>query len=132
MAHSTQQLIERLKQKLAATDVRHQAEAIGTILEVGDGIATVAGLPDTLTSELLHFATDTPGEVVAGLALNLLEDVIGVVILGEAQKLRAGGIVRGTGQVLSVPTGGALVGRVVNPLGEPVDGKGPLKGATTP
>ena len=132
MAHSTQQLIERLKQKLAATDVRPQAEAIGTILEVGDGIATVAGLPDTVSSELLHFATDTPGEVVAGLALNLLEDVIGVVILGEAQKLRAGGIVRGTGQVLSVPTGGALVGRVVNPLGEPVDGKGPLKGATTP
>lgn len=129
MATSTKQIIERLRKKLAAVEPKPTKEAIGTVLEVGDGIATIAGLPDTLASELLHFETDKEGETISGVALNLLEDVIGAVILGDARNLKAGALVRGTGQVLSVPAGEALIGRVVNALGEPVDGKGPFKGA---
>jgi len=125
------QIVEQLRKKLESADVSPTSEAVGTVLEVGDGIATISGLPKTKSSELLTFETRN-GEKIAGVALNLLEDVVGAVILGEAEKLSAGDTVTGTGQVLSVPTGEGLVGRVVNPLGEPIDGKGPLKGKTEP
>lgn len=127
MASSSKQLIEQLKKKLAATDVGVTKESIGIVLDVGDGIATIAGLPQVGASELLEFTTAN-GEKVAGVALNLLEDVVGAVVLGDQHAIAAGDIVRGTGEVLSVPAGEALVGRVVNPLGEPIDGKGPLRG----
>lgn len=130
MATAAHQLVEQLKKKLTALDVKPRSESIGTILEIGDGIAMIAGLPNVLASELLEFETHT-GEKIAGVALNLLEDVVGAVVLGDQAKLMAGDVVRGTGSVLSVPAGEALVGRVVNPLGEPVDGKGPLKGKMT-
>ncbi|MFA7286633.1 MAG: F0F1 ATP synthase subunit alpha [Patescibacteria group bacterium] len=127
MATLAQTIVEQLKKKLEAADVPVTASAVGTVLDVGDGIATVAGLPNTKSAELLVF-TSALGEKVYGVALNLLEDVIGVVVLGESTKLSAGDTVVGSGEVLSVPTGPALVGRVVDPLGEPIDGKGPLKG----
>ncbi len=94
---------------------------VGRVLLVGDGIARVAGLPETAVNELLEFEGG-----MLGLALNLDEDSIGAVVLGEVDEIEEGAAVRATGRILSVPVGDALIGRVVNPLGEPVDGKGPI------
>jgi F-type H+/Na+-transporting ATPase subunit alpha len=94
---------------------------VGRVLEVGDGIARVAGLPETAVNELLEFESG-----VLGLALNLDEESIGAVVLGEVDQVEEGGAVKATGRILSVPVGDALVGRVVNALGQPIDGKGPL------
>jgi F-type H+-transporting ATPase subunit alpha len=94
---------------------------VGRVLEVGDGIARVAGLPETAVNELLEFEGG-----VLGLALNLDEDSIGAVILGETDQVEEGEAVKATNRILSVPVGDALVGRVVNALGQPIDGKGPL------
>ncbi|HVB02010.1 MAG TPA: F0F1 ATP synthase subunit alpha [Acidimicrobiales bacterium] len=97
------------------------AEQVGRVLEVGDGIAYVSGLPHAAVNELLEFENGS-----LGLALNLTEDSIGTVVLGELAGLDEGQVVRSTGRILSVPVGDGLLGRVVNPLGVPVDGKGPL------
>src|SRR3954452_12500419 len=97
---------------------------VGTVLEVGDGIARVAGLPETSVNELLEFEG---GKL--GLALNLEEDSIGAVVLGDAEDIEAGHSVRSTGRILSIPDGNALIGRVVDALGNPIDGKGPLNPA---
>ncbi|HZD66167.1 MAG TPA: F0F1 ATP synthase subunit alpha, partial [Acidimicrobiales bacterium] len=96
-------------------------EQVGRITEVGDGIARVSGLPGAGVNELLEFEDGT-----LGLALNLDEDTIGAVILGEAEHLEEGHLVKATGRILSVPVGDGLLGRVVNPIGEPQDGKGPI------
>jgi F-type H+-transporting ATPase subunit alpha len=101
-----------------------EAEQVGRITEVGDGIARVTGLPGATVNELLEFENGT-----VALALNLDEESIGAVVLGTMDGLDEGQVVRSTGRILSVPVGDALLGRVVNPLGEPIDGKGPL-GAT--
>jgi F-type H+-transporting ATPase subunit alpha len=97
------------------------AEQVGRISEVGDGIAHISGLPHASVNELLEFENGT-----YGLALNLDEDEIGSIVLGEVEGLDEGQTVRTTGRILSVPVGDMLLGRVVNPLGEPIDGKGPL------
>jgi F-type H+-transporting ATPase subunit alpha len=94
---------------------------VGRVLEVGDGIARVSGLPQTSVNELLDFEGG-----ILGLALNLDEESIGAVVLGEADKVEEGHAARATGRILSVPVGDALLGRVVNPLGQPIDGKGPI------
>ncbi|NNN21192.1 MAG: F0F1 ATP synthase subunit alpha [Acidimicrobiales bacterium] len=101
-------------------------EQIGRITEVGDGIARVSGLPNASVNELLEFE----GGVV-GLALNLDEDTIGAVVLGSDESLEEDQIVKATGQILSVPVGDSLLGRVVNALGEPIDGKGPINATET-
>ncbi len=97
------------------------AEQVGRIAEVGDGIVRVTGLPGASVNELLEFENQT-----LALALNLDEDTIGAVVLGEVEGLDEGQAVRATGRILSVPVGDALLGRVVSPLGLPIDGKGPL------
>src|SRR5436190_1382884 len=97
---------------------------VGQVLEVGDGIARVAGLPETSVNEVLEFEGGT-----LGLALNLDEASIGAVVLGEASHVEEGGSVKATGRILSVPVGDALIGRVVNGLGQAIDGKGPLNSA---
>ncbi|KAA0234127.1 MAG: ATP synthase subunit alpha [Acidimicrobiales bacterium] len=94
---------------------------VGRVIEVGDGIARVAGLPDAAVNELLEFETGT-----VGLALNLDEESIGCVVLGTVDDIEEGQHVKATGDILSVPVGDGLLGRVVNPLGVPVDGQGPL------
>ena len=96
-------------------------QSVGTVLSVGDGVARVYGLDDCMMNELLEF----PGGV-RGVALNLEEDNVGCVLLGDATKVREGANVTGTGRIISVPTGPQLLGRVVNALGVPVDGKGQL------
>jgi F-type H+-transporting ATPase subunit alpha len=97
------------------------AEQVGRVVEVGDGIARVSGLPNASVNELLEFEDGT-----SGLALNLDEETIGAVILGGDQHIEEEQVVRATGKILSVPVGDGLLGRVVNALGEPIDGKGPV------
>jgi F-type H+-transporting ATPase subunit alpha len=99
-----------------------EQEEVGRVVYAGDGIARVSGLPGTMANELLEF----PGDLM-GLALNLEEDLIGAVVLGEADSLEEGMAVKRTGTVLSVPVGDAYLGRVVDPLGRPIDGNGPLE-----
>ena len=96
-------------------------EQLGRVLEVGDGVARVAGLPDAAVNELLEFEGG-----LLGLALNLDEETIGAVVLGKSDHVEEGQAVKATGRILSVPVGDALVGRVVNALGQPIDGKGPI------
>ena len=97
-------------------------EEVGTVIDAGDGIAHVEGLPSVMTQELLEF----PGGVL-GVALNLDEHSVGAVILGEFGKIEEGQQVKRTGEVLSVPVGDAFLGRVINPLGEPIDGQGDIE-----
>lgn len=100
-------------------------EEVGTVIDAGDGIAHVEGLPSVMTQELLEFSGG-----VLGVALNLDEHSIGAVILGEFEKIEQGQQVKRTGEVLSVPVGDAFLGRVVNPLGEPIDGRGDIEAET--
>src|SRR5215472_15529050 len=115
------QIAEALRKHVGGFQAEVQKARVGRVLEVGDGIARVAGLPDTAVNELLEFSG---GKL--GLALNLDEDSIGTVVLGEDFDVEEGGAVQATGRILSVPVGDGLIGRVVNPLGQPIDGKGPI------
>ncbi len=99
-----------------------EADEVGTVLQVGDGIARVHGLPSVLSLETLELPHG-----VSGLALNLEEDNVGVVLLGEDTLIKEGDPVRRTGKVIQVPVGDALLGRVVDPLGTPLDGRGPIQ-----
>ena len=101
-----------------------EADEVGTVLQVGDGIARVHGLPSALALEMLELPHG-----VSGLALNLEEDNVGVVLLGEDTLIKEGDPVRRTGKVIQVPVGEALLGRVVDPLGVPLDGRGPTSSA---
>ncbi len=103
-----------------------QAEEVGQVLEVKDGIARIYGLMNAMASEMLEITPTGGGDPVTALALNLEEDNIGAVILGDWTRLHEGNEVRRTGKVLEVPVGAGYLGRVVNPLGEPVDGAGPI------
>ena len=97
------------------------SEQVGRIIEVGDGIARISGLPNCAVNEILEFEGGT-----RGLALNLDEDSIGAVVLGSVAHIQEGQTVKATGQILSVPVGDGMLGRVVDPLGNPIDGKGPI------
>src|SRR5690242_1077219 len=96
----------------------------GSVISVGDGIARIYGLENVMAGELVEFGPET-----VGIALNLEEDQVGVVLLGDFDEVKEGDQVRRTGEIMSIPVGEAMIGRVVNALGEPVDGKGPI--ATT-
>src|SRR5215510_8615007 len=111
---------------LASVDVNE----VGTVLEVRDGVARIYGLSSAQAGEMLEFTAAESGEVVTGMALNLEEDNVGAVVLGDYLKLREGDEVRRTGRVLEVPVGPAMVGRVVDPLGRPQDGLGPIAAKT--
>ncbi|HEX8259764.1 MAG TPA: F0F1 ATP synthase subunit alpha [Rubrobacteraceae bacterium] len=113
--------------KGAITDYENRArtEEVGQVLQVGDGIAQVHGLANAMYQEMVEFEDDR-GETVTGLALSLEEDNVGVVIMGNDRYIREGSTVRRTGRLLSVPVGDAVLGRVINPLGEPMDDKGQI------
>jgi F-type H+-transporting ATPase subunit alpha len=122
------ELKEVLLREIQAADLKAlDTQEIGSVLEVKDGTARVYGLSSAMAGEMLEFSVSETGETVIGLALNLEEDNLGAVILGEYLHLREGDEVRCTGRVLEVPVGSAMVGRVVDPLGNPVDGLGPIK-----
>jgi F-type H+/Na+-transporting ATPase subunit alpha len=104
-----------------------RAEEVGAILEVKDGVARIHGLRGTMASEMLEVTSEQHGETITALSLNLEEDNIGAVILGDWTKIQEGDQVRRTKRVLDIPVGPAYLGRVVNPLGEPIDGKGPIQ-----
>jgi F-type H+/Na+-transporting ATPase subunit alpha len=115
------EIAEALKRNVAGFTAGVSTEQVGRVQEVYDGIARVTGLPNAAVNELLEFEGG-----ITGLALNLDEDSIGAVVLGEVDTLEEGQIVRATGRILSVPVGDALLGRVVNALGDPIDGLGPI------
>ena len=110
-----------IKKQIDAFDRDLDVEEVGTVLEVGDGIARVHGLEKVMANEMVEFENKT-----LGVAFNLEEDSVGVIIMGNYLSIEEGQTVRRTGQVLRVPVGEALIGRVVNPLGKPLDGKGPI------
>ncbi len=123
---STEDISSVLRSRLDSLDTSLQREQVGRVIEAGDGIARVEGLPQAMANELLDFGRGPDGLTVYGLALNLDERTIGAVLLGEAASVEEGDEVRPTGEVLSVPVGDAFLGRVVDPLGRPLDGRGPL------
>jgi len=120
---STADITTTLKRHLEGFEPSLEAKTVGRVSEVGDGIARVAGLPGCAVNELLEFEDGS-----VGLALNLDEESIGAVVLGESHGIEEGQTVKATGRILSVPVGDALLGRVVDALGNPVDGKGPIVG----
>jgi F-type H+-transporting ATPase subunit alpha len=115
-------LVRDIEAQIAGVKTDISRQSVGVIREIGDGVARVEGLADVMLNEMLDL-----GQGVTGLALNLDETEVGVIILGDYTRLAEGGEVRGTGKLLQVPVGKGLLGRVVNTLGEPLDGKGPVK-----
>jgi len=116
-----------IKEQIKGYTAKLNISEVGTVIQVGDGIARVFGLENAMSGELLEFIEAG----VFGMALNLEEDNVGVVLLGSDEAIKEGDTVRLTGRVAEVPTGDALIGRVVNALGEPVDGKGPILTTTS-
>jgi F-type H+-transporting ATPase subunit alpha len=121
MQIKAEEISEIIKRQLAEFEKEIEVKEVGTVLMVGDGIAKVYGLENAMASELLEF----PGGVY-GIALNLEEDNVGVVLLGEDRNIKEGDIVKRTGRIVEVPVGDAIVGRVVNAIGQSIDGKGPI------
>ena len=111
-----------LKEQIKNFGQEAEVSEVGQVLSVGDGIARVFGLDNVQAGEMVEFASG-----VRGMALNLEDDNVGVVIFGEDRAIREGDEVRRLGEIVDVPVGKGLLGRVVNPLGEPIDGKGPIK-----
>jgi len=116
-----EEITEILKNQIKGYETRVDVAETGVVLSVGDGIARVHGLEKAMAGELLEF----PGDV-RGMVLNLEEDNVGVALLGEDQLIKEGDVVRRTGRIVEVPVGDAMVGRVVNSLGQPIDGRGPI------
>jgi F-type H+-transporting ATPase subunit alpha len=122
MAVRPTEISDILREQIADFDDTTSLTNVGTVVSVGDGIANVYGLSNVMASELVEF----PRTGVSGLAFNLAEDSVGVLVLGDYRAIEEQDEVRATGEVASVPVGEALIGRVVNALGEPIDGKGPI------
>jgi F-type H+-transporting ATPase subunit alpha len=118
------EITEIIRQQISGIDRSMDVAEVGTVISVGDGIARVYGLTRVMSGELLEFPHD-----IKGLALNLEEDNVGVVLMGETSEIKEGDQVRRTGSIMSIPVGPAMVGRVVDPLGNPIDGKGPIEAA---
>ncbi|MBA3345579.1 MAG: F0F1 ATP synthase subunit alpha [Gemmatimonadales bacterium] len=122
------ELKEILLREIAAADLgTADISEVGTVLEVRDGIARIYGLHSAIASEMLEFTAQETGETVAGLVLNLEQDNVGAAVMGDYLKLKEGDEVRRTGRLLEVPVGPAMLGRVVDALGRPVDGRGPIQ-----
>jgi len=126
MATRGQDIVSVIKEQIENFGAAVAVANVGTVVEVGDGIARVYGLSNAAYNELLQFPND-----IIGLALNLEEDNVGAVILGDFTQIKEGDEVRATGRVVEVPVGDALVGRVIDPLGRPLDGKGLIKADKT-
>ncbi len=121
MEIKTDQLTQLLREQIEKHDGSVDISEVGEVLEVGDGVARVSGLENVMSSELVELPND-----VFGMALNLEEDNVGLVLFGESRLVKEGDLAKRTGRVVEVPVGDAMLGRVVNPLGQPIDGKGPI------
>ena len=130
-------IVEKLKRQIAEFTPQVRSEKVGVVVSAADGIAEVAGLDDVMMGEMVAFDVDEGKPLsdvlknehaLLGMALNLEEDTVKVVVLGDAQKVREGMTIKATGNILSIPVGKDLIGRVVDPLGEAVDGGLPIKG----
>ncbi len=126
MKIKTDEITAVIKQEVERYSAELEVSQIGTVVEVGDGIARIYGLSEAMAGEMLEFQTGD-GESVRGQVMNLEQDIVGAVIFGDYLDIKEGMSVRSTGELLSVPSGNALLGRVVNALGEPIDGKGPIQ-----
>jgi F-type H+/Na+-transporting ATPase subunit alpha len=126
MAIRSDEITTIIKSAIEGFDAALETRSVGTVVEVGDGIAQIYGLDGALASELLEFP-----DGVRGMALNLEEETVGAVILGSAERIKEGDTVKTTGRVVEVPVGQALLGRVVDPLGRPIDDKGPIASKKT-
>ncbi|HUX86601.1 MAG TPA: F0F1 ATP synthase subunit alpha, partial [Chloroflexota bacterium] len=124
MAVRAEEISSIIKERIEKFSMPVTEVSVGSVIEVHDGIARIFGLSGAMSGELLEFSTG-----VAGLALNLEEETVGAVILGSEAGIKEGDEVRTTGRIVDIPVGSEMIGRVVNPLGEPIDGKGPV-GAT--
>src|SRR5271156_4053082 len=118
------EITKLIREQIENYESKISVDETGTVITLGDGIARVYGLDKVMAGELLSFPHD-----VAGIAMNLEEDQVGVVLLGEYTEIKEGDEVKRTGRIMSVPVGDAMIGRVVNSLGQPIDDKGPI--ATT-
>src|SRR5438045_6733805 len=118
---SSDEISAILRKQIEGYDATIQATNVGTVTEVGDGIARIWGLSNVMANELIEFSNG-----VMGLALNLEEQTVGAIILGEYTDIAEGDEVRSTGRVIQIPVGDALIGRVVDVLGQPLDGRGPI------
>ncbi|MBI2630848.1 F0F1 ATP synthase subunit alpha [Candidatus Nomurabacteria bacterium] len=123
---STNNIVENLKREIENFSIQIKAEKIGKVLEVFDGIAKVSGLSDIKSSEMVAFPNGA-----AGVALNLEEDLVGVIIFGDFSKIKEGDEVKATGRILEIPVSDDILGRVVNAIGTPIDGKGAIKANKT-
>src|SRR5690348_1750636 len=126
------ELKEVLLREIASADLATEdVSEVGTVLEVRDGVARIYGLKSAEAGEMLEFTAQETGDLVAGLVLNLEEDNVGAAIMGDYLKLKEGDEVRRTRRLLEVPSGPAMLGRVVDALGRPVDGRGDIKTSST-
>ena len=126
MEIKTDQLTKVLREQIEKFDGDSDVSEVGEVIEVGDGVARVSGLENVMSSELVELQNG-----IFGMALNLEEDNVGIVLFGETRLVKEGDIAKRTGRVVEVPVGEAILGRVVNPLGQPLDGKGPIKSEHT-
>ena len=115
------EITKLLREQIENYEQSVAVEEVGSVISVGDGIARIHGLEKAMATEMLAFPHN-----VFGIALNLEEDQVGAVLLGEYTEIKEGDTVKRTKTIMSVPVGDALIGRVVNPLGQPLDGKGPI------
>ncbi|KHF28263.1 ATP synthase subunit alpha [Anoxybacillus sp. BCO1] len=126
MSIKAEEISALIKKQIENYQSEIEVSDVGTVIQVGDGIARAHGLDNVMSGELVEFANG-----VMGLALNLEENNVGIVILGPYTGIKEGDEVRRTGRIMEVPVGEALIGRVVNPLGQPVDGLGPIETTET-
>ncbi|MDH3582817.1 MAG: F0F1 ATP synthase subunit alpha, partial [Phycisphaerae bacterium] len=129
MKINTDEITSVIKQEITQYRTELEISEVGRVLEVGDGIARIYGLSNARAGELLEF--DAGGETITGQVFNLEEDSVGAVLFGDYLKVKEGSDVRSTGDLLSVPVGEVLLGRVVDPLGRPIDGRGPIESSET-
>ena len=122
MEIKTENIAALLKEQIKKFDLTVDVSEVGEVIEIGDGVARVSGLEKVMSSELVELPNG-----VYGMALNLEDDNVGVVLFGESSHVKEGDLAKRTGKVVEVPVGNAMLGRVVNPLGQPIDGKGAIE-----
>jgi len=117
------QILKTIKKEVENFYLKTEVQKIGKVIEVGDGVALISGLDEAMAAEMIEIGDD----LIQGVILNLNEDNVGAVILGDIRKIKEGDIVKSTGKILSIPVGDEVIGRIIDPLGKPLDGDKPFK-----